>query len=159
MPINENGRVEYTDVVRIDSTIGKDRIYAAVRSWFTSTFKDGSEVLQVQDKEAGELVGKGNINIPSKRFGYTAIGVGIVWFKISVFAKDGRYRYSITDFKHEGGLKQIRDCGSLDDDDPDQCSKSIFQEVKEKTNEKILLLIKDMNDYVILNTKKAKDDW
>ncbi len=159
LPRNSNGIVEYTEVVYVDSSISKEVLYSAARAWFIDNFRDAKEVLQVQDKDACELIGKGNINIPSNRFGYMAIGVGIVWFKFSFFAKDGRYKYSITDFNHEGGLPQIRDCGSLDDDRPDSCSRSIFEEVKEKTHQSTLAMIADFKATVLRNLNAAKDDW
>jgi hypothetical protein len=159
LPRNADGRVEYTAVVYVDSTSSKDAIYAAARAWFVDNFKDAKEVLQVQDKDAGELVGKGYIDIPSNRFGYIAIGVGIVWFNVTLYAKDGRYKYVISDFVHEGGLPQIRDCGSLDDNDPDSCSRSIFQEVKEKTDGAMLQIIADLRKSIEQNLKRASDDW
>jgi hypothetical protein len=158
-PKNEDGRVEYSAVVYMDSSVTKDAIYSAARAWFVDNFKDAKEVLQVQDKEAGELVGKGYINIPSNRFGYIAIGVGIVWFNVTLYAKEGRYKYIISEFVHEGGLPQIRDCGSLDDEEPDRCSRSIFLEVKEKTDAAMLLMISDLRNSISQNVKKAQDDW
>jgi hypothetical protein len=159
LPKNSDGVIEYSEVVYLDSSASKEAIFSAARSWFSATFKDGSEVLQIQDKEAGELVGKGNFSIPSSRFGYTAIGVGIVWFNVSIYSKNGRYKYSITNFIHEGGLNQIRDCGSLDNNKPSQCSNSIFQEVKEKTHKKTLSLINDLKNYIESNVSKSQNDW
>lgn len=156
LPKNDSGEVEYTEVIVVDSA-SADQLYTAAKLWFAESFKDANEVLQVQDKEAGELLGKGLFYIPTNRFGYTAIGLGFVRFQISISVKDGRYKYSFSNFIHEGGKQQIYDCGPLDNEKPTVCSKKIFIEVKEKTNDQINNLIESLKSSM---TKAGKaEDW
>lgn len=158
LPKNEHGKVEYTEVVKVDST-SKSSLYSSAQLWFVETFKDANEVIQLQDKENGELIGKGLFYIPSNRFGYTTIGLGIVRFQVQITVKEGRYKYSFTNFNHEGDKPQIYDCGCLDNEEPTVCSRKIFAEVKEKTDAQIKTLISSMKIAMERNKGKKTDDW
>lgn len=158
LPKNELGKVEYTEVIKVDST-SKNSLYSSAQLWFVETFKDAKSVIQLQDKENGELIGKGLFYIPTNRFGYTAIGLGIVRFQVQISVKEGRYKYSFSNFTHEGDKPQIYDCGCLDNEEPTVCSKKIFAEVKEKTDAQIKILIASLKRAMEENKGKKADDW
>ncbi len=46
----------------------KDQLYQRGRAWFNSSFKSSKDVLQIQDKETGELAGKGNLEATSSYY-------------------------------------------------------------------------------------------
>lgn len=73
---------------------GKDKakLYAGIRSWFAKTFRDSKAVLEVQDKEAGQLIGKG---IVAKVFPLGFGTYGQCRMVITVDVKDGKYRTTI----------------------------------------------------------------
>jgi hypothetical protein len=91
----------YTSVVKVDSGITKDQLFASARTWFNEEFKSFKDVNQIVDKETGEITIKGNIYIR-----YLKDGFGLPhteWpcytkCRISVFVKDGRYKYEFADF-------------------------------------------------------------
>jgi hypothetical protein len=90
--------ITFADVVKVDS-VAKETLYIRSRDWFNSTFKDSKEVLQIQDKEAGEISGKAGfkIYIPHKSLGVEN-GFWLIYsFKVTFWTKDGRYKYEITD--------------------------------------------------------------
>ena len=92
-----NGEINYTEVVKVDSTIKKDELYVNAKAWFVGTYKSANDVLQMQDKEAGVLIGKGIFEIPYKLFvGSTRVSVN---HTIKVYVKDGKYKYEITDLE------------------------------------------------------------
>ena len=43
LPITEDGRIEYTDVVKVDST-SKEELYSRAREWFVDSFKSSDDV-------------------------------------------------------------------------------------------------------------------
>lgn len=157
LPLNEFGKVEYTEVVKIDSTT-QNLLFSSAQKWFVETFKNAKDVIQVENRENGEIIGKGTFHIQTNRFGYSAIGLGVVRFQVQVDVKDGRYKYSFSNFIHVGDKPQIYDCGCLDDEKPDACSKKIFAEVKEKTDVQIKLLIESLKISMNRNAGK-KSDW
>lgn len=91
LPVDpETRKVTYSEVVAAEGLTQTD-IYLQAHAWFAKTFNDANAVIQVQDKTQGLLIGKGmseeNINNVLTPF----------WFTVKIEAKEGRYRYEITD--------------------------------------------------------------
>lgn len=92
----------YSGVVFVDSVSSKEELFERGRIWFANTFKDSKEVLQVNDKENGELIGRGAMKFESETFSGSSATRGYIYFDIKVYTKQGRYRYEVTNFTHEG---------------------------------------------------------
>ena len=98
----QNNPITYTEVVKVDSIITADELYNRARLWFAETYKDANSVLQISDKQAGELVGKGNMkHTPSSWVGTSGVA-GFISYTIKINVKDGRYKYQVSKFYHEG---------------------------------------------------------
>ncbi|HAN19607.1 MAG: hypothetical protein A2X13_14795 [Bacteroidetes bacterium GWC2_33_15] len=91
----------FEDIIKVDS-LSKDEIYDLARIWFTETFVSANNVLQIQDKEAGQLIGRGSIGYTSATFMANEAVNGNISFLVKIFVKDGRFKYIITDFNHKG---------------------------------------------------------
>lgn len=89
LPLQE-GVVAYSNVIQVDS-VSKDQLYARAKRWFVKTYKSANDVIQLDDKENGEIIGKGNFKIS-----YYA-REPIINHTISILVKDGRFKYIITD--------------------------------------------------------------
>src|SRR5665647_1743863 len=62
LPINpKTQKIEYTDLVKVDSTLTSDELYTRARSWFATAFKSANNVIQMEDKSSGIIIGKGTI--------------------------------------------------------------------------------------------------
>ena len=90
--------ISFTDIVKVDST-SKDVLFQRARDWFNNTFRNSKEVLQIQDKETCEISGKG---IFSSYVKHSTLGVDNSYnndfrFQITIWVKDGKYKYSLTD--------------------------------------------------------------
>lgn len=114
MPVKE-GKVTYEV---IDSVQGsKAQIYNRAKMWFAAAFKDAKEVIQVDDKESGELMGKGAF-----RFSYTYfanIDCRAV-FTLHISARDGKYRAILTDIITEQGTSRVQAPIETINDKPDK---------------------------------------
>jgi hypothetical protein len=86
----KDGVVTYTNVIQVDGA-NKEELYSRAKKWFVTTFKSANDVIQLDDKENGEIVGKGNFNIT-----YYARNP-IINHTITISVKDGRFKYTITD--------------------------------------------------------------
>ncbi|WP_346320781.1 DUF4468 domain-containing protein [Chitinophaga sp. YIM B06452] len=93
LPAN-NGIVTYSDVIKIDSA-KLEELYRRARRWFVEHYKSANNVIQLDDKQNGEIIGKGIIK---SHWDPTALSVVPVDINhtVKVQFKDGRYRYEVT---------------------------------------------------------------
>lgn len=80
--------------------VQKDILYSKSKQWLTVYYKSSKDVIQLDDKENGIIIGKGN-------FVYHALGMtyasyeGWVNYTFKIQVKDGRLKFEIYDFIHE----------------------------------------------------------
>jgi hypothetical protein len=96
----ESKPLAFSEVVVERAT--KDQLYSAALAWFGDTFGRAKTVLDVQDKERGQLVAKQSFTYAPKALVGSAGIKGTVKFVVTVEVKDGKYRYTIDGFTHEG---------------------------------------------------------
>lgn len=82
---------QWTSVVKVDS-VSKADLYNRARTWFAKTYGSAKSVIQMDDKEAGEIVGKGLVET------WMSLGLGVkahmfVYYTLTVYVKDGKYKY------------------------------------------------------------------
>lgn len=96
---NETQKILFTEVIKVTDNSNKSIIYDRAFSWAqTNKYK-----ITQMDKTNGVLSCEGSflVTYPGPRVGMNDNGV--VKFTVTINAKDGRYKYDITNFKHEGG--------------------------------------------------------
>ena len=96
-PIDSSTKlVSYSGIVKVDS-LSKDELYNRARAWFSSSFNSAKAVLDMDDRQAGKLIGKGTdkgtFEVLFTPFLFT------VKFEVYITVKDNRYRYEITQFE------------------------------------------------------------
>lgn len=160
--------LNFTAVIKVDSTIKKEELFSRARIWFSQAFTDSKAVLDVQDKESGELVGNGTIKAIGSNGNYS-YAYGYVSFSIKVLVKDGRYKYILSDFYHKSDETNVVSYGFLTN--AAECPynikcmmcgknmnnknwRSIVEYIKGKTDG----LIYSLND-IMSKPAKDKDDW
>jgi hypothetical protein len=112
LPIDiETNTITYTEVVVLDTTLKKDELYSRAREWFAKTYKSANSVIQMDDKEDGKIVGRASIPITYNSIGIIAPG-GSISYNISVYVKDGKYKYEFANFQHQGDGNKIPSYGS-----------------------------------------------
>lgn len=76
-----------------------DEIYVETNSWFTHSFNDGKSVIQLNDKDAGSVIGKGYIsNISYNIVDGTTVNA---WIIIRVDIKNNKFRITTTIQEYE----------------------------------------------------------
>jgi Domain of unknown function (DUF4468) with TBP-like fold len=85
----KDGIVTYSSVIPVNET-PKDELYSRAKKWFASTYKSSNDVIQLDDKEKGEILGKGNFKIV-----YYA-REPIVSHTVTISVKDNRFKYVIS---------------------------------------------------------------
>lgn len=159
--------ITYTEVVNVDSLTTKKELFNRAKVWFSETYKDANKVIQLQDEENGQIIGKAKIPYESKILVSSAGTRGFISYTIKVFSKDGRYKYEITDFIHESISAQYSQFGFGLITTSDQAnnvpgSKSwyvkVLNDIKSRIETNIPPLVESLK---IGMTKKnaAKENW
>lgn len=93
LPVKD-GQIFYEQIDSLPG-VSKDEIYKRSKAWIVAIFKDAKEVIQLDSKEDGEIIGKGNF-----QFYYTMLGVPVpsrCFFTIKLSSRDGKHRAQIYD--------------------------------------------------------------
>ncbi|MDR6195208.1 DUF4468 domain-containing protein [Siphonobacter sp. SORGH_AS_0500] len=156
LPVDkESGKITYSEVVDVPGS-SKVELYGRALTWFAQSFKSSKSVLQVEDKDNGKIIGKGNIPIIIKVPIMGNTDAGWVNAMFTIVSKDGKYKYTIDNFYHERPLgkntENWTDGGSLEQEKPKvgmmgRPSKKEWNSIKES-------LDKDMQS-TIASLKKA----
>lgn len=181
------GKIKFSKIVYLDS-IPKAILYTKAREWFVRSFRSSKAVIELEDKESGKIIGKGNFTVVT----YESINdnefiknkksfpkelrekknkgeVGSVSFVISIYIKDGRYMYEITDLYHKGITTTIAgytatqpDGGDLSNDDPicgynEWMPKIRWKNIRENSILSIESLIADLKS--TMATKDRTEDF
>jgi hypothetical protein len=97
VPLKVDGYYKYFEVIKLDSTANKLELYNRAKFLITDIYKSAKDVIQLDDKENGIIIVKGLF----KQYWQSSIlgGESInIYHTLTLSAKDGRYKYEITDF-------------------------------------------------------------
>ena len=104
LPIDSTtNKITFQEVVQSPG-ISQDELYTRAREWFALTFKSAQDVIQMDDKASGKIIGKGAhrgtamILLTPSAFSLN--------YTVSLTVKEGRYRYEITDFTSQSDPSQ-----------------------------------------------------
>lgn len=92
------GKIVYKEVVEVDSAT-KGELFDLGKAWFVDAFKSANDVIQNENKEKGEVTGKGlsklSVEIETGYKDQTAVISLNLYYTISIKFKDGKYKYEI----------------------------------------------------------------
>ena len=90
-------KITYEGVVDVKG-VAAGELYQRINAWFQSYYKNPSEVIRENDSTNHKMIGKPRFrlsNLPDKN-GVRTDG-GVTQYTITVAARDGRFKYEITD--------------------------------------------------------------
>ena len=96
LPLKE-GKVSYEGVIPLDS-VSKNELYVRAQRWFIHTYSSANDVIQYEDKEGGQLIGKGVFTVYWK-INRSSGRTLPVYHTIDIRIKEGRYKLIISDFR------------------------------------------------------------
>lgn len=134
----------YAGVVGVDS-VAANVLQSRARLFVAENFRSAKDVIQLDDADAGIVVIKGNL-IPVVKvpiLGRTEYGY--VHFTAKIQVKEGKYRYTFSDFWHEAHEKRYGTGGDLTRKKP-ECgtfgmSLGYWRQIKAYTNNDVKDLI------------------
>lgn len=101
MPVdNETKLITYTNIIAVDCK--KDSLFKKGLKWFNTYYKNPRGVIKIQNPEEGKITGQPQfriLNAPDKNG--TASMLGIIYYTISTYYKDGKCKYVISDINLE----------------------------------------------------------
>ena len=112
-----DGKIHFTKVVTVDSSIGKETLIKNAIIWFEKTTTDYNN--SINNKESyglkdntilknintGEFVGTLNMIVQQ------SLSQSLIGFDVYIYAKDGKYKYDFTDFKYLGNSLENKMAG------------------------------------------------
>jgi hypothetical protein len=152
------GKITYLAVVDATGVKPAD-LTKVVKDWAT---KQG---FKLKEETADKLVYDASTTVDYPNINGSATEKSAVTFSLSIFIKDGKYRYIATDFVHMGDLKVKAIGGKLENVTPEcgatkMTSKSWVM-IKTKTNSNLVALTDDLKRVVkeFQNDPANKSDW
>lgn len=164
LPIDSStSLITYSGVVQVAGD--KTELYSRAREWFAKAYKSSTNVIQMDDKESGKIVGKALMQVYHRAFGKDHVS-GFINYTISVYIKDGRYKYEVANFYHTGqyvgdGIT-IPDFGTCEEmiHAKKKSYQKTFNYYLSQMDENIKALILNMKENMSKqNTTGKKDNW
>jgi len=90
------GRYKYQGVVTVDG-VPSDELYRRAKAWVAAAYESSTDVIKLDDQPGGQLIARGSFTVP--------FFLGFAWVKHTwtIEIKDGRYRYTLTDYLFDTG--------------------------------------------------------
>lgn len=152
------GKITYLEVVDASGVKPTD-LNKVVKDWATQ------QGFTLKDEAPDKLVYDASTTVDYPNINGSATEKSAVTFSLSIFIKDGKYRYIATDFLHVGDVKVKASGGKLENVTPEcgatkMTSKS-WVLIKSKTNSNLLALTADLKRVVkeFQNDPANKSDW
>ncbi|MCK9160214.1 MAG: DUF4468 domain-containing protein [Bacteroidaceae bacterium] len=79
----------------------KDQLYIAVNDWFIRSFINGRSIIQLNDKEAGVIIGKGYVRNVAEHVLFASSANVSAWIIIRVDLKDNKMKITTTIQKYD----------------------------------------------------------
>lgn len=99
MPIDEDTKlITYKEVITEKGTA--QELYERAMTWAKSFYKNTGEVIKSNDPEKKEINFYSSVRIYSHQKDGSKLTKNIVYYNFKLECKEGRYRYTITDFNY-----------------------------------------------------------
>jgi hypothetical protein len=127
----------------------KSELYTRARQFIALQFKDSKAVIQMDDKEAGKLIGKGVFVL----YAVAALGISsgsYIEFTVTIDVKDNKYRCVLSDFYHTGIVGRTDGGGvggDLNNEKPEGgIGRKYWVRIKDATYQEAQKFIKDFDN-------------
>lgn len=103
----QGDKIIYTEIIKTDD-FSKNELYLRARKWVYNTYNSGKDVVQLDDKENGQITGRAMFETVQPNFLLGPISVDVT-YHFDIETKDGRYKYEfkdITYFQHVNYLSK-----------------------------------------------------
>jgi hypothetical protein len=145
--------IRYVDIQPVDSTLKKETLYSNALEWVGMHFNNANRVIQVQDKEIGLLIVKGNFDYLAPGGVLDGAETRTISFMLKFSLKDFKYKLEIFDFT-DPYLGQVTDG---DYETTSSLSKKLllkqWKTAQDETQSHLVAMIKSIKESMI------KEGW
>jgi hypothetical protein len=152
------GQTEKVEIKIIDSIpVTKQELYIRARAFIAYSFKNSKNVIQMDDKEAGKIICKGSMTLPSKA------SVGITYqnnvdFTLTIDVRDNKYRAVISDLYHSGLGSQKEYAGGAIENEKPSCGtffipKKDWEKIKEAIKKEAKSYLDSLKEAMLKESK------
>jgi hypothetical protein len=103
LPVKD-GKVFYEQVDSLPGILQAE-VYKRAKLWMVNAFKDAKEVIQLDDKETGDIVGKGLFRFSYR---YMVTVESVCRFTIKISSRENKYRAQVYDIIIEQGTQRVQ---------------------------------------------------
>lgn len=138
----KDGKIVYSGVITVDSTVKAGELYSRAKNFLAHEYKSAKAVIQVDDKDGGQIVGKGNFIIEDQFF--LSVTENRIDHTVSIFVKDGKYKYEISDFYVNIPASKYYSGGNFSLESYLGSKRKIQIKILKNTNTEVLSIIEDL---------------
>lgn len=150
--------ITYQGVVEVPG-VSKADLYTRAYAWVAKAYRSANDVVQMNDKEAGQLVAKGNMRVTARALGMD-MDAGIIRHTLSIYVKDGKYKYVLTNLTHEDSRPKAASVGPLEQENlPFGMSKKVWANMKDQANRDAYRLVAELQAAMTLKGAKDPSDF
>ena len=164
LQLDKNKALTYTQVIEAPEKT-KTQLYVILNYWYSNTFGSGKSVIQLNDKEAGVIIAKGNVDaIASHTGGANSYTVNLTPI-IKTDIKDGKVRitYTIPFYKVDkkigggflGGMGGSRATLTEENWPIEQCFPFTEKDSHKKTSAKALVMAHAYSNVIMDKIEEA----
>jgi hypothetical protein len=154
----------FSKVIQADS-LNKTELFIKVNDWFATNYKSANDVIQMADKDAGTIIGKGSQPYSYGKLSYGCYD-GYLNYTIKVYVKDNRFKIELTDFVHSVRVGNSSECefGTITDAEI-YTSKGISKSYHNKAWVDMKTKIQNFSEDIFasieskLNSNTKEDNW
>lgn len=141
-----------TEVVEVPGAT-QAQLYSRAYEWVAKAYNSANAVVQMHDKESGKIIGKGVTRVLTR--GGTELGY--VRHTLSIYVKDGKYKYELTGLEHVSSTPGGHSGGPLEQDKPLDIwlSASQWTRIKRETTGQIRVVARNLRR--AMTAKDASD--
>lgn len=156
--INSNEDIKnlsFYKIIKADSTTNKESLYVAMRSFMAIYYKSSKNVIEMEDKDAGLIIGKATSEFNAHNIFLSAYD-GYLDYNIKIQTKDGRIRVEISNFYHHNipGHQKEANLGVLT-----TANEYATSGIQKKYHNKVWLMLKkqaeDMSNDIFIDVEKS----
>ncbi len=154
VPVDKTtGLITYQEVVEVKGT--KQDLFNRCVDWVNNFYANPVSVTQIRDPKTGKIEGGHQFRIHNIEDGYE-MGAGMILYKFIVEFKDGRYRYTITDFVLRQPSRYPVE-NWLDDSDP--AYNKQWNEYLKQMDEFVKNLIDNLKEKMKPAPEAVEEEW
>ncbi len=149
--------ITYENVIQSPG-IAAGLLYKRAQNWFNSFYKNPGEVIRENDSLKFKIVGKPRFKIhnPPDKEG-TKTDAGLVQYTITLSAKDGRFKYELTDFNWKQASYYPAERWM---DTTSQVYSTVYPEYLKQVDQYVKDVIGNLKDAMLKEKPvKDKDNW